>query len=148
MLGLAQLCPTLCDPMDCSPPGSSVHGDPSGKNTGVGCHSLLQGIFPTQGLNPGLPHYREVLYCLNNQGSPNNWISHTHEAQEMELCLIIRIWFNTHDGSTLKIKQSTTQEDSSFWAMFFSQGFRVIQYDSVGELYLSNVKVFCFLFSD
>ena len=47
-----QLCPTLCDPMDCSQPGSSVHGDSSGKNTGVGCHALLQGIFPTQGLNP------------------------------------------------------------------------------------------------
>ena len=42
-------CPTLFDPMDCSPPGSSVHGDSPGKNTGVGCHALLQGIFPTQG---------------------------------------------------------------------------------------------------
>ena len=40
--------------MDCSPPGFSVHGDSSGKNTEVGCHILLQGIFPTQGLNPGL----------------------------------------------------------------------------------------------
>ena len=43
-------CPTLCDPTDCSPPHSSVHGSP-GKNTGVGCHSLLQGIFLTQGSN-------------------------------------------------------------------------------------------------
>ena len=47
-------CPTLHNPMDCSPPASSVHGDSPGKNTGVGCHVLLQGIFPTQGLNPGL----------------------------------------------------------------------------------------------
>ena len=46
-----QSCPTLCDPMDCSPPGSSVHGDSLGKNTGVGCHTLLQGIFLTQGSN-------------------------------------------------------------------------------------------------
>ena len=38
--------------MDCSPPGSSVHGDSPGKNTRVGCHALLQGIFLTQGLNP------------------------------------------------------------------------------------------------
>jgi len=44
--------------MDCSPPGSSVHGDFPGKNTGVSCHALLKGIFPTQGLNPGLPHCR------------------------------------------------------------------------------------------
>ena len=44
----------LCDPMDCSPPGSSVHRDSPGKNTRVGCHALLQGIFSTQGSNPGL----------------------------------------------------------------------------------------------
>ena len=37
---VVQLCPTLCDPMDCSLPGSSVHGDSPGKNTGVGCHAL------------------------------------------------------------------------------------------------------------
>ena len=48
---VAQSCLTLCNPVDCSPPGSSVHGDSPGKNTGVGCHFLLQGIFPTQGWN-------------------------------------------------------------------------------------------------
>ena len=52
---VAQSCPILCDPMDCSLPGSSVHGDSPGKNIGTGCHALLQGIFPTQGSNPGLP---------------------------------------------------------------------------------------------
>ena len=41
--------------MDCSLSGSSVHGDSPGKNTGEGCHSLLQGIFTTQGLNPRSP---------------------------------------------------------------------------------------------
>ena len=68
----AQSCPTLCYPMDCSPPGSSVyvHGDSPGKNTGVGCHVLLQGIFPTQGSNSGLPQCRQILYCLNHEGSP------------------------------------------------------------------------------
>ena len=45
-----QSCPTLCDSIDCSPPGSSVLGDSPGKNT----HALLQGIFPTQGSNPRL----------------------------------------------------------------------------------------------
>ena len=43
----------------------------SGKITGMGCHALLQGIFPTQGLNPGILHCRWVLYCLSHQGSPN-----------------------------------------------------------------------------
>ena len=58
---VAQACPTLCDPRNCSPPGSSVHGESPGKNTGVGCHAFLQGIFPTQGSNPGLPDCRRIL---------------------------------------------------------------------------------------
>ena len=61
---------TLCDPMDYCPPGTSVHGDSPGKNTGVGCHTLLQEIFPTQESNPGLPHCRQILYQLSHQGSP------------------------------------------------------------------------------
>ena len=104
---VAQSCLALCDPMDCSPPGSSLHGIfqawilewvaisfsrgsfpprheywsglpfPSpgdlphpGKNTGVGCHFLLQGIFPTQGSHPGLQHCGQTLYRLSHQGSP------------------------------------------------------------------------------
>ena len=60
---------TPCDPMDCSPPGSSVHGILQAriKNTGVGCHFLLQEIFSTQRLNPGLPHCREMFYHLSHQ---------------------------------------------------------------------------------
>ena len=65
-----QSCLILCDPRDCSLPGSSLHGDCSGKNTGVGCHDLLQGIFPIQGSNPGLPHCRWILYHLSHQESP------------------------------------------------------------------------------
>ena len=56
--------------MDWSPPGSSVHRDSPGKTTGVGCHALLQGIFPTQGWNPGLLHCRRILYHLSHQESP------------------------------------------------------------------------------
>ena len=67
---VAQACPTLCDPMVCSSPGSSAHGDSPGKNTGVGCHSVLQGSFPTEESNPGLPYYRWILYHLSHQGSP------------------------------------------------------------------------------
>ena len=48
---VTQLCPTICNPMDCDLPGSSIHGISPGKNTGVSCHFVLQGIFPTQGLN-------------------------------------------------------------------------------------------------
>ena len=60
------------------PPGSFVHGDSPGKNNEVGCHALLQGIFPTQGSNPGLPHCRWILYCLSHQGSPRilQWVAY------------------------------------------------------------------------
>ena len=70
------MCPTLCDSMDCSPPGFFVHRDSPGKNTGVSCHALFQGILPTQGLNPGLPHCRQILSGLSHQGSPRilEWV--------------------------------------------------------------------------
>ena len=104
-------CPTLCNPMDCSPPGSSGQGDSPGKkigsglpcpspgdlynpgiecrsptlqadslpseppgkpkNSGVGSISLIQGNFPTQESNRGLPHCKQILYQLSYLGSPN-----------------------------------------------------------------------------
>jgi len=67
---VTQLCPTLCDPMDCSLPSSSVFGDSPGKNTGLGCHALLQGLLLTQVSNPGLLHCRRILYQLSQQESP------------------------------------------------------------------------------
>ena len=66
---VTQSCTTLCDPMDCTLPSSSVHGDSPGKNIRLVCHALLQGIFPIQGSNPGLPHCRWILYHLSYQGS-------------------------------------------------------------------------------
>ena len=62
---LLQSFPTLCNPTDCSPPGSPVHGDSPDKNAGVGCHALIPGIFPTQGSNScllQLLHCRWILY--------------------------------------------------------------------------------------
>ena len=75
---VTQSCLTLCDPMDCCLPGSSVHGDSPGENTGVGGHALLQGIFATQESNPGLPHCRQILYRLSHQGSPRilEWVAY------------------------------------------------------------------------
>ena len=60
-------CLTPWDPMYSSPPVSSFHEDSPGKNTGVGCRALIQGIFPTQGSSPGLPHGRRILYHLSHQ---------------------------------------------------------------------------------
>ena len=55
--------------MDCSLPGSSVYGILHGQNIGVGCHFLLQGIFPTHELNLGPLHCRQILYQLSYEGS-------------------------------------------------------------------------------
>ena len=81
---IAQPCLTLCSPMDCSLPGSSAHADSPGKDTGMGCHALLQGISPTQGSNSGLltpqveslltepqgkPHFY-IYYLINPQNNP------------------------------------------------------------------------------
>ena len=61
----------LCNPIDYSPPGSMEFSRNSpGKNTGVGCHLVLQGILRTQGLNLGLLHCSQILYHLSHQGSP------------------------------------------------------------------------------
>ena len=61
--------------MDCSTPWNST-----GKNTGVGCHSLLQGIFLTQRSNPGLQHCRQMPYHLSHQGSPG-----THRPVQIKI---------------------------------------------------------------
>ena len=86
---VAQLRSTLCDPMDCSPPGSSVHRDSPGKNTGVGCHALFQGIFPNQGLNSNLLHCRWILYCLSHQGSPRMFITFIFDKTKKETIINI-----------------------------------------------------------
>ena len=65
---VAQSCPTLCDPMDCSL-NRLCPWDFPGNSTGVDCHFLLQGIFLTQGSNRGLPRCRQMLYHLSHQGS-------------------------------------------------------------------------------
>ena len=65
---VVQSYPSLCNPVDCSPPGSSVPGDSPGKTTREGRHALSQGIFPTQEPNPGLQRCRWILYHLRLQG--------------------------------------------------------------------------------
>ena len=85
-----QSCPILCDPMDCSPPGSSIMGSPD-KNTGVGCHFLLQKIFLTQGLNPFLLVYcigRQILYHRANweaQSPETIVLTYTHSCNAGDL---------------------------------------------------------------
>ena len=88
-----QSCLTLSDPMDCSPPGSSVHGIFPGKKTGMSCYIHLQGIFPTQGLNLQLPHWQVnslPLSCLVSQ------LTFAAAAKSLQLC---RTLYDPIDGS-------------------------------------------------
>ena len=99
---VTQLCLTLCNPMDCSLPGSRPWNSP-GKNTVVDRHSLLQGIFPTQGSNPGLLHCRQILYYLSHQGSPCEYIHSTLKKKEI-LSFVTR-WMNLEGIMLIKISQ-------------------------------------------
>ena len=69
---VAQSCLTLCNPIDRSPGENNSNPLQYSclENGGVGCHALLQGIFPTQGSNPGPLHCGQILYFLSHQGSP------------------------------------------------------------------------------
>ena len=75
--------------MDFSLPGFSIYGDSLGKNTGVGCHALLQRIFPTQGSNPGLPHRGKILYRLSHCGICN---SQTHLPRSSYKVTLTCLW--------------------------------------------------------
>ena len=87
---VTHLCLTLCDPVDCIPPGSSVHGDSPSQNTEVGCHAHLQGIFPTQGSNPGLPHCR-----WEPSEPPGKPIINNREEYLIQLPRLTELVFNT-----------------------------------------------------
>ena len=78
---VTQLCLTLFDLIDYSPPGSTVLGDSPNNNCEVDYHALLQGISPTQGSNPGLLHCRQMLYCLSHQGSPHKTIDNIFNGE-------------------------------------------------------------------
>ena len=69
---VAQSCPILCNPMDDSLPGSSVHGDSARKNTGMGCHAHLQGTLPNPGTELRSPSLQEDSLPSELPGKPKN----------------------------------------------------------------------------
>ena len=110
--------------MDCSPPGSSVYGDSPGKNTGVGCHALLQGIFPTQGSNPRSPALQVDSLLSEPPGKPKNtgvgslsllqWI---FPAQELNRGLLHCRWILyqlSYQGSPDKPRQHIKEQRHHF----------------------------------
>ena len=133
---VAQSCPTLCHPIDYILLGSSVHGDSPDKNTGVGCHAFLQGIFPTQEMNPILLHCRQILYCLSNQTSPLFLLylvkSHSLETQPQTAVL------QGLGGATGKPTQMETRGQVVDWAVPLGESTPVL---GTKELMLLNCGV-------
>ena len=78
---------TLCDPMDCIVHELYSPWNSPGQNTRVGSLSLLKGIFPIEGLNPGLPHCGWILYQLSHQESPRilEWIAYPFSSESSQL---------------------------------------------------------------
>ena len=110
---VTQSCPTLCDPMGYSPPGSSLDGDSPGQNTGVPSHSLLQEIFPSQALKPGLLHCRWILYRLSHRGSPDPWGMLMSNGNV--LCSSAFVWFQRWiQKQTSSLQLSSPVNNSSF----------------------------------
>ena len=102
-----QRLPTLCDPMRQHARLLCLWNFP-GKNTGVGSHFLLQGHFPTQGLNLELLLYRQILYHLSHQGSPRKTSTQT---TRQHLCLAFSTYLlqRSHQNQILPSQQFYTQ---------------------------------------
>ena len=97
---VTQLCLTVCDLMDCSPPGSSVLGDSPCKNTGVGCHALFLGIFPTQGSKPRSPALQSDSLPTELRGKPANHKANAQarlQGSEGRVCQQVELWVQ-HTG--------------------------------------------------
>ena len=89
---VAQSCPPLCDPMDCSLPGSSVHGNSPGKKTGVGCHALLQENLPTPGIEPRSPTFQADSLLSKPPGKPMNTGVHRLIFKVVEMGSILSVY--------------------------------------------------------
>ena len=109
---VTQSCPILCDIVDCSLPGSFVHGDSPGKNTGVGCHVPLQGNLPNPRIEPRSPALQEDSLPAEPPGTAKNkeggslsllqWIFQTQESNWSLLhCRRFLYQLSYHLGSPL-----------------------------------------------
>ena len=115
---VTQLCLTLCNLMDCSLPGSSVHGIPQKRNTGVGSHSLLQGNLPNPGIKPRSPTLQVDSLPAESPGKPKNTgvgslslLQQIFLAQELNQGLLHCRWFLyqlSYQGSTRNYLVSTS----------------------------------------
>ena len=127
---VTQSCPTLCDPVDYIAHQALLSMRFSGKNNRVGSHSLLQGTFLTQALNPGLLLCRWLLYHLSHQGSPMlAYIKKKKQKNKKKppLCSLIKQWvistFSTPTPKKLaalcRLAKEKTGKTLKFYAFLF-----------------------------
>ena len=120
---VVQSCLTLCNPMDEATRLLCPWNSP-GKNTGLHSHSLLQGIFPTQGSNSGLMHCRQILYYLSHQGSPRilEWVAYlfskgsSQPKNQNQILYCRQIFYQlSYQGSPKKALLSTGILQARYW---------------------------------
>ena len=109
-VSVSQLCPILYDPVNGLATKFFCPWNSPGKNTGVGCHSLLQGIFPTQGLNPHLLRCRQILYHLSHQGSSRTTILLCNHYLYLLFCCSNLPWFFCCTSKRKEINLKTLEE--------------------------------------
>ena len=127
---VAQWCLTLCNPMDCSPAGSSVHGDSPGKSAGVGCHALFQGIFPTQGLNPGLPCCWWILYHLSHQRRFHYRWKELHRHLQSRGVVWNDPWSQSHSGCSGAFQLQVVRVE---WGYLLGHNFQESKKEMMGK---------------
>ena len=144
MLGCMLNHPVISDflwPHRLQPARLLYHGDPPGKNTGVGCHALLQGIFPAQGLNPGLLHCRQILHHMSHQGSPKYMIKYMFCKYLLPLC---GLYFHFHNDISRKaevFKFDEIQFTFFLWLVFFA-----VSYFFMSKKFFASLKGINILF--
>ena len=116
---LLQSCPIVCDHMDCGPPDPSVHGILQARNTGMDCHFLLQGIFPTQGSSRPRSQTRVscMLYHLRYQGSLPKMDTESCRKQTCKVWKVITMWHqcNLHANKKEPFPISPEAFSVPFW---------------------------------
>ena len=96
-----------------------------GQNTGVGSLSLLQGIFPTQGLNPGLPHCEQILYQLSHKGSPEETAEQAEERAKQKYLATFKLCPKIPQGP-----QKTHRRKGKGW-----EGFNIFKENTMTTVY-------------
>ena len=116
--------------------------DSPGKKTGVGCHSLLQGIFLTQGSNPGLPHCRWILYYLSHKGSPSLGVNYLI----LQICIKILVIYTYSEIQSVAFFFSVNFYEGSIHRYYrIHSGYPVAQ-SCLLLIYVNRITYFHFIF--